>query len=220
VPALFAGAQRGQRRGGNPPAPAFPWRGNGKGGDQTSLLPPAVRAGLAMAGTPLVECVRSLYHFSLRHYYQPIMSIRSIRFPKVLPAPPTPLPCFYPHSSWARDGPGASGVRSKAQVHHHGDGPGLLGAAILRAISKGSKLPNAVTRTRRWMSLLTKTSRCLPTSAAINSCWFCSSSCIPAVARNGLPWRRVRLLPPWPATQPPPLPLSARYRVTAYKLLH
>ena len=31
------------------------------------------------------------------------------------------------------------GVRSKAQVHHNGAGPGLLGAAILRAISKGSE---------------------------------------------------------------------------------
>ena len=30
------------------------------------------------------------------------------------------------------------GVRSQAQVHHYGDGPGLLGAAIYSAISGGS----------------------------------------------------------------------------------
>src|SRR5215831_10418753 len=67
------------------------------------------------------------------------MSIRSFRFPEVLLAPPTPLPCFYPHSSWAALGPVQVGVRSQAQVHHHGDGPGLLGAAIYSAISGGSK---------------------------------------------------------------------------------
>ena len=32
-------------------------------------------------------------------------------------------------------GPVHVGVRSQAQVHHHRDGPGLLGAAILAAIS-------------------------------------------------------------------------------------
>src|SRR5215831_5427586 len=66
------------------------------------------------------------------------MSIRSFRFPEVLLAPPTPLPCFYPHSSWAALGPVQVGVRSQAQVHHYGDGPGLLGAAIYSAISGGS----------------------------------------------------------------------------------
>src|SRR5215469_8854898 len=35
-----------------------------------------------------------------------------------------------------------------------------------------------------------------------------------------LPWWRVRLAScPWPATQPPPLPLSARHGVAAHKLL-
>jgi len=43
------------------------------------------------------------------------------------------------------------GVRFKAQVHHHSDGPGLLGAAIYRAVSWTST-QNAVSRTRRWMS--------------------------------------------------------------------
>jgi hypothetical protein len=38
-----------------------------------------------------------------------------------------------------RWGPVQVGVRSKAQVHHHGDGPRLLGAAISLAISEGSE---------------------------------------------------------------------------------
>ena len=36
-------------------------------------------------------------------------------------------------------GPVHVGVRSKAQVRHCGDGPGLLGAAIWAAISEGSQ---------------------------------------------------------------------------------
>src|SRR5215831_7580436 len=66
-----------------------------------------------------------------------IMSIRSICFPEVLLAPPTPLPCFYSHSKWAALGPVQVGVRSQAQVHHYRDGPGLLGAAIYATISEG-----------------------------------------------------------------------------------
>src|SRR2546426_799020 len=40
-PPLGGGAARLWRRGGNPPAPAFPRRGNGKGGASNSLLPQA-----------------------------------------------------------------------------------------------------------------------------------------------------------------------------------
>src|SRR5215472_16273 len=43
------------------------------------------------------------------------------------------------------------GVRFKAQVHHHGDGPGLLGAAISKAVFLTERNV-AVSRTRRWMS--------------------------------------------------------------------
>src|SRR5215469_13363705 len=63
------------------------------------------------------------------------MSIRSFRFPEVLLAPPTPVPCFYPHSHGPHWGPVHVGIRSQAQVHHHRDGPGLWGAAIFTAIS-------------------------------------------------------------------------------------
>src|SRR5215469_18047963 len=63
------------------------------------------------------------------------MSIRSFRFPEVLLAPPTPVPCFYPHSHGPHWGPVHVGIRSQAQVHHHRDGPGLLGAAIFTTIS-------------------------------------------------------------------------------------
>ena len=48
-----------------------------------------------MAGTPLLECVFALPLFSPSPTDR---SIRSIRFPEILPVlPPTPLPCFYPH---------------------------------------------------------------------------------------------------------------------------
>jgi hypothetical protein len=148
-----------QRRGGNPPAPAFP-RGNGKGGDQTSLLPQAVRAGVVrMPGTRLVYCVLALLPRFSPLRSPTYMSIRSIRFPEVLLA--HPLICrasirtlHGPH--WARCKLGSDlKPRSITTVTDLG----CLGAAIWRAISKGSKLPNAVTRTRRWISLLTKTSR-------------------------------------------------------------
>jgi hypothetical protein len=124
-----------QRRGGNPPG--FPPEGEtGKGEFRLPCCPQAVRAGPDGRHARWLS-VCSLYHFSLHYYHQPNMSIRSIRFPEVLPAPPTPLPCFYPHSSWAAMGPVQVGVRSKAQVHHHhhGDGPRLL-----RAVSEGAIL--------------------------------------------------------------------------------
>src|SRR5215469_12220527 len=49
------------------------------------------------------------------------------------------------------------GVRFKAQVHHHGDGPGLLGAAILNAVLL-TEVQRAVSRTRRWMFIADKLS--------------------------------------------------------------
>ena len=92
-----------------------------------------------MTGTPLVKCGLSLLPLFSPLRSPTYMSIHSIRFPEVLLAPPTPLPCFYPHFKWAVIGPVQVGVRSKAQVHHHDDGPGLLGAAIYAAISGGSR---------------------------------------------------------------------------------
>src|SRR5215469_5203151 len=134
-----------------------------------------------MPGTRVGYCV-----LALLPRFSPLRSPTdmSIRFPEVVLAPSTPLPCFYPHSQWAALGPVQVGVRSQAQVHHHGDGPGLLGAAILRAIFKGSKLPNAVTRTRRWISLLTKTSRGLVAFAPSTHVGSAPSSGFPNVALN------------------------------------
>ena len=125
VPALFAGVQRASGLGGTRPPRLSPGGGNGKGGVQTSLLPQAFgacRVCLApMAGTPLVECALALLPPFSPLRSPTYMSIRSIRFPEVLlVAPPTPLPCFYPHSEWAAMGPVQVGVRSQAQVHHHG----------------------------------------------------------------------------------------------------
>src|SRR6516225_10005288 len=51
-------------------------------------------------------------------------------FQKSWPAPPTIAPASIRTLNGPLLGPVHLGVRFKAQVHHHGDGPGLLGAAI------------------------------------------------------------------------------------------
>ena len=156
VPALFAGTQRASGVGGTRPPRLSPGGGNGKGGVQTSVPPQAVRVGVVrMPGTPLVYCELTLLpRFSpLRSpnlYVDPLVPLS-----RSLAAPPTPLPCFYPHSQWAALGPVQVGVRSQAQVHHHGDGPGLLGCCHLFGDLWRIIALHAVTRTRRWMSLLT-----------------------------------------------------------------
>src|SRR5215469_18857860 len=50
------------------------------------------------------------------------------------------------------------GFDLKPRSHHHGAGPGLLGAAIYSAVS-WTRTHHAVSRTRRWMSLPAKLSR-------------------------------------------------------------
>jgi len=139
VPALFAGAQRASGVGGTRPPRLSPSGGNGKGGVPTSLLPQAVRAGvMRMSGTPLVYCALGLLP-SFSPLRSPTIDFDPLkRLSRTLAGATHSLPCFYPHSKWAAIGPVHVGVRSQAQVHHHGDGPGLLGAAIYAAISEGS----------------------------------------------------------------------------------
>src|SRR5262249_37061507 len=107
--------------------------GNGKGGVPTSLLPQAVRAGvMRMSGTPLVYCALGLLprFFPLR---SPTIDFAPLkRLSRTLAGATHSLPCFYPHSKWAAIGPVHVGVRSQAQVHHHGDGPGVAGCCHLR----------------------------------------------------------------------------------------
>ena len=84
-------------------------------------------------------------------------------------------------------GPVQVGVRSKAQVHHQGDGPGLLGAAIFTAISAkdqwGSRShPNKAVDVFACQNF----SRGLLASALSTHVGSASSSGFPnAVARNG-----------------------------------
>ena len=188
VPALLAGTKRASGVGGTCPPRLSPGGGNGKGGDQTSLLPQAVRAGLApMAGTPLLECVFVLPLFSPSTTDR---SIRSIRFPEILPAlPPTPLPCFYPHSEWAAMGPVQVGVRSQAQVHHHRDGPGWLGAAIYWAISEGSaSLTQSPEQGGGCLCLPKLLEVCLPPRHQLMLALLPNLASLRAVARNGSAW--------------------------------
>ena len=144
---------------GEPARPGFPPRGKRERGSSDFLAAAgSSRSRSANAGHPAgLLCARSSSTFLSIPIPQPICRSRSFRFPEFVPrsmtqplvmpgfsiaqsfaAPPTPLPCFYPHSKWAAIGPVHVGVRSKAQVYHHGDGPGLLGAAIYLAISEGS----------------------------------------------------------------------------------
>jgi hypothetical protein len=126
-----------QRRGGNPPAPAFPRRGKREKGCSEFL----VAAGSSRWHSANVRhaagllCARSCSTFLSIPINQSISRSARFAFPKSCWRHPTPLPCFYPHSEWAAMGPVHVGVRSQAQVHHHRDGPGLLGAAIFTAIS-------------------------------------------------------------------------------------
>jgi len=108
VPAPFAGTQRASGVGGTA-RPGFPPQGEtGKG----EFRCPCCRRHFALAWRRWPARwwnMRSLFfHVSLHYDHQTYRSIRSFRFPEVLLAPPTPLPCFYPHSQMGRTGPGAS----------------------------------------------------------------------------------------------------------------
>ena len=189
--------------GGNPPAPAFHQRGKRERGSSDFL---------AAAGSSRSRSASTFLSIPITNRY--VDPARSA-FPEVLLAPPTPLPCFYPHSKWAAIGPVHVGVRSQAQVHHHGDGTWVAGCChLLGDLCRIIGLC-AVTRTRRWMSLLTK----LP-----DVCW-------PSRYQRMLAMRpplasRMRLLGmgsalvecflPWPTML---LPLSARHAAAAHTLL-
>ena len=148
------------------------------------------------------------------------MSILSISFPEVLPAPPTPFRASIRTLNgprWARCKLGSDlKPRSITNVTD-------LGCWVLPSAARSLKDHrfNAVTRTRRWMSLLTKTSRCLLISAQSTHVGSAPLSCFPACGCSE--WLCsgdvfVCCLP-WPATQPPALPPSAGLGVTAHKLL-
>ena len=129
-----------QRRGGNPPAPAFPRRGKRERGSSDFLAAAGSsrwRSANVGHAAGLLRARSSSMFLSIP-ITKPICRSRSFRFPEVLLAPPTPLPCFYPHSKWAALGPVQVGVRSQAQVHHTVTDLGCWGAAIYTAISGGS----------------------------------------------------------------------------------
>jgi hypothetical protein len=96
-----------QRRGGNPPAPAFPRRGKRERGSSDFLAAAgSSRWRSANAGHAAgLLCARSSSTFLSITITKPIGRSARSAFPEVLLAPPTPLPCFYPHShgpQWAR----------------------------------------------------------------------------------------------------------------------
>src|SRR5215471_9216950 len=107
-------------------------------------------------------------------------------------------------------GPVQVGVRSTARVHHQGDGPGLLGAAIYVVISEGSVRDTQ--SPGRWMS-------CLPKLLDIR--WPASGQLMSLVgsALQALPIGAFPFCFVWRATQPPGRSLPA-HCVTAHILLH
>jgi hypothetical protein len=167
VPALFAGVQRAsafcwraacQRLGGNPPAPAFPRRGKRERGCSDFLVAAgSSRWHSANVGEAAgLLCARSSSTFLSITITKPIGRSARSAFPEVLQAPPTPLPCFYPHSDgphWARCMLGSDlKPRSITTVTD-------LGCWVLPSLRRSLLRISgvyAVTRTRRWMSLLTK----------------------------------------------------------------
>ena len=170
VPVLFAGTQRASGVGGTRPPRLSPGGGNGKGGDQTSLLPQAVR--VRTSGTPLGYCVLALVPCfssfqSTNRYVDPLVPLsRSL-------AGATQLLCrasirTLNGPQWARCMLGSDlKPRSITTVTD-------LGCWVLlswrRSLLRISGV-YAVTRTRQWMSLLTKLLEA--GLRAINSCWLC-----------------------------------------------
>ena len=149
--------------------------GNGKGGVPTSL-PQAVRVGIVrVPGTPLFYCVLALVpRFLSITITKPIGRSARSAFPEVLLAPPTPLPCFYPHSQWAAMGPVQVGVRSQAQVHHTVTDLGCWGAAIYSAISGGSaRHTQSPEQGVGCFAYETSRDVCLLASALSTQCWLC-----------------------------------------------
>ena len=121
MPALFAGGQRASGVGGTRPPRLSPGGKRERG--SSDFLAAAGSLSLHDAdGRDATSGVCARFFsttFSLQITITNIYVDLSISFPEVSSAPPTPLPCFYPHSKWAALGPVHVGVRFQAQVHHH-----------------------------------------------------------------------------------------------------
>ena len=127
-----------QRRGGNPPAPAFPRRGKRERGRSDFLAAGSSRLrgadGRLAAGCVCACCSTTFLSIMITN-----LSVNPLDpLSRSLAGATHSFAVLLSALSWAALGPVHVGVRSQAQVHHHGDGPGLLGAAIYSAISGGS----------------------------------------------------------------------------------
>jgi len=102
---------------GEPARPGFPPAGEtGKGRSNFLAAAGSSRWRSANAGhAGAFLCARSSSMFLsipiTNRYVDPLVPLS-----RSFAAPPTPLPCFYPHSKWAAIGPVQVGVRSQAQV--------------------------------------------------------------------------------------------------------
>ena len=175
-----------QRRGGNPPAHAFPWGKRERGCSDFLVAAGSSRWQSANVGHAAgLLCARCSSMFLSITITKLVGRSARSAFPEVLLAPPTPLPCFYPHShgpQWARCMLG-SDLKPRSITTVTDLGCWVL-PSLRRSLLRISGV-NAVTRTRRWMSLLTKLLEA--GLRAFNSCWLYvpSSGFLNAVAGNG-----------------------------------
>ena len=163
-----------QRRGGNPPAPAFPRRGKRERGRSGFLAASSSRLrradGRLAAGRGWACCSTTFLSLTVSD----IIGRSLGQLSRSLASATQPLPCFYPHSEWAVRGPVQVGVRSKAQVHHTVTDLGCGGAAIYSAISGGSaRHTQSPEQGGGCFAYQTSRDVCLLASALSTQCWLC-----------------------------------------------
>ena len=98
-----------QRRGGNPPGPAFPRRGKRERGSSDVLAAAGTSRWRGADGRRAGGiCARSSSTFLSITITKLIGRSARSAFQKSCWRHPLPLACFYPHSKWAASRPGAS----------------------------------------------------------------------------------------------------------------
>jgi hypothetical protein len=200
-----------QRRGGNPPAHAFPWGKRERGIRFLAATVSSRWRSASVGHAPGLLCARSSSMFLSITITKLVGRSARSAFPEVLLAPPTPLPCFYPHShgpQWARCMLGSDlKPRSITTVTD-------LGCWVLPSTRRSLK-DHGVQRSHPNKAVdvfANKTSRCLLAFAPSTHVGYAPSSGFPnAIAWNGSAWWLASW--PWPATL---LPLSAHHGVAAH----
>ena len=205
-----------QRRGGNTPAPAFPRRGKRERGSSDFLAAAGSSRWRGADGRDAAGrvCARSATTFLsitiTNQYVDPLDPLA-----RSLADATHPRAVLLSALSMGHTGPGASWGPISCPGPSHSDGPGLLGCCHLFGDLWRIIALLAVTRTRRWMSLLTELLKAgwpprdqlmLALLPLLASGMRLLGMALPGSPASG----------PWPATL---LPLSARHAAAAHTLL-